>query len=108
MLTTKQFEELLMAQASHQIADHFHQQCTKTQLIEIYSAAYKFHKAEDGLLRDFYPRLCSSVVDRALVAKGRQVDARQTDPTLVSWLANSGGAQAVEVGEHTGVIQDRT
>lgn len=56
---------------------------------------YKFHKAEDGLLRDFYPRLCSSVVDRALVAKGRQVDARQTDPTLVSWLANSGVAQAV-------------
>ena len=51
-----------MAQASHQIADHFHQQCTKTQLIEIYTAAYKFHKGEADKFKGLLAKLSDSLV----------------------------------------------
>ena len=51
-----------MAQASHQIVNHFHQQCTKTQLIEIYTAAYKFHKSESDKFKSLLSQLSNSLV----------------------------------------------
>ena len=87
MLTTKQFEELLMAQASHQIADHFHQQCTKTQLIEIYTAAYKFHKGEADKFKGLQ-KTCSQALKR--------VQAQQP-LTLRKWASVLGTIRSTEV-----------
>ena len=61
-LTSKQFDELLQAQASHQIASQFQQQYTKPQLIEVYTTAYKFHKREADKYKGLLTKLSGRLV----------------------------------------------
>ena len=51
-----------MAQASQQISKEFHQLYTKSQLIEVYTAAYKFHKRETEKFRALLTELSGSIV----------------------------------------------
>ena len=57
--------------------------------------SFKFHKVDQGLVRDFYPRLCSSLMDRKLALAGRQVDSRAVDARVVEWVTNNAVAQAM-------------
>ena len=46
VLSPEEFNELIAAQANHAIVQKFEKECSKTQLIDIYTSAYKFHQKE--------------------------------------------------------------
>ena len=61
-LSTAQFEKLIQAQASHAIVQKLEKQYNKTQMIEIYSAAYRFHSREAGKFKAMLAQLSNSLV----------------------------------------------
>ena len=61
-LTPTQFEQLIQAQASHAIMQKFQQEYSKTQLIEIYSVAYKFHRKEAEKFKAMLMQLSDNLV----------------------------------------------
>ena len=61
-LTPVQFEQLIQAQASHAIMQKFQQEYSKTQLIEIYSVAYKFHRKEAEKFKAMLTQLSGNLV----------------------------------------------
>ena len=51
--------------------------------------SFKFLKVDEGLMRDFYPRLGASLVDRKLLKAGKQLDVKALDQyALGEWLVS--------------------
>ena len=61
-LTQSQFTQLVEAQASHALSQQFKEKYTDTQLIEVYSSAYKFHKREADKMKILLNELTGSIV----------------------------------------------
>jgi hypothetical protein len=58
--------------------------------------SFKFNKADVSIIREFYPRLACSLVDRRLVKHGKTVDPKAMDPYGVrQWLRDHPVAQVV-------------
>jgi len=49
--------------------------------------SFKFYKVDEGLVRDFYPKLAASFVDKKMQKLGKEVDTKAVDPYyLGEWL----------------------
>ena len=51
--------------------------------------SFKFYKVDEGLVRDFYPKLAASFVDKKMQKLGKEVDTKAVDPYVLSTLSPS-------------------